>query len=198
MKKIDVSNQSTSIWTVYGLLKLFLWALDFLRMLSSLLGSEPILSGAIGHYYDHRWKQIDTQLWGGWGGEGQKLYTNMPTFFDQPVLMYNVTHCRQCVFLINPSGISLLVFSSSLSYTCLWIPRCRVVSWLRSRSAGTSDSSPWCCGCQECPCPTASSWAACPLMSLLSPRCVRSLEVQPINCILKCRLKYLSNKPSLV
>lgn len=59
-------------------------------MLSSLLGSEPVLSGAIGHYYDHRWKQIDTKLWCGWGGEGQHA-------FDQPVLTYNVTHCRQCL-----------------------------------------------------------------------------------------------------
>lgn len=59
-------------------------------MLSSLLGSQPVLSGAIGHYYDHRWQQTDTQLWGGWGGEGQRLYTNMPTFSDQPVLTYNV------------------------------------------------------------------------------------------------------------
>lgn len=64
------------------------------------------------------------------------------------------------------------------SCTCLWTLLWRAVNWPKSPFVGTSVSSHWCWGCPEQPHQTTSSLAASPQMSLLSPRCVKSLEVR--------------------
>lgn len=104
------------------------------------------------------------------------LYTHVISWVAEAI--WGLRSVKRTTFCVSTYELALPLHSCLLcSCTCLWILPWLAASWPKSLFAGTSVCLHWYWGCQEQLHQIMSNLVASPRMSLLSPRCVKLLEV---------------------